>query len=83
MTIADAIFDNMMTMMKEVAAYDHSNDPDNKKKLIEMFAIIHNTIGFFDWGANGCTLANSIEEMTREFDDAYNEQHSDTDESIL
>jgi hypothetical protein len=83
MTIADAIFDNLMTMMKEVTAYDHSIDPDNKKKLIEMFSHIHNTIGYFDWGANSCTLANSIEEMTREFEDAYNEQHSDTDESIM
>ena len=79
MTIADAIFDNLMTMLKEVAAYDHSNDHDNKKKLIEMFAVIHNTMGYFDWGANGCTLANSIEEMEREFDDAYNEAHIEYD----
>ena len=82
MTIADAIFDNMMAMMKDVVAYDHSNDPDNKKKLIEMFSHIHNTMGWFDWKDNGCTLANSIEEMEREFDDAYNEQHSDSDESL-
>lgn len=81
--ISDAIFDNMMQMMKDVVAYEHSNDPNNKKKLIEMFAIIHNTMGYFDWGTNGCTLANSIEEMEREFDDAYNEQHSDSDESIM
>ena len=83
MTISDAIFDNMMQMMKEVTAYEWSNDPDNKKKLIQMFAVIHNTIVYFDWpGSNHCTLANSIEEMTREFEDAYDEQHSDTDESI-
>lgn len=37
--ISDAIFDNLMTMIKEVSAYKFSNDPENKK-MIEMFAHI-------------------------------------------
>lgn len=78
MGISDAIFDNMMTMLREIVAYDRAEFPNVKASIIKMMAVMHQTMGHLDWGVQEtCTYEQSIEHCTQMFEDAWNEEHED------
>lgn len=89
MTISDIIFDNMMTMIRELVENDKSHHPLNKKHLINLIATMVKTSNYLERvndESNPLTCQHLQDEFinlaTEYWDDCYEEcQISDKSDS--
>jgi len=77
MTLADAVFDSMMALIKDLRGYSHANNKKNKVIILELLANMHHNVGVLDWGDDYVGKIEDSRKAVVEFWNEYDEdEHS-------
>lgn len=72
--LGDAVFDNMMSLIKDLRGYTHANNKKNKVIIMELLANMHNTVRVLDWGED---YTGNMEDSRKAVLELWNEYDED------